>query len=556
MSRPIRPILDLYPQRQSGLEGCQTAMSIDASPLTAQAGQRRWSGARAAAVLLALGMTFFILAAFVASVTTWTPAALAALPLVALTAVWISGGAATALLGYFVDTPQNNAPQNNAFGGAEVSGLWRPSSRTAILVTLCKEDPGPLALHLEALKAGLVRAGLRDATDIFVLSDTQGDELIAREDAAILPLQAAGILTYRRRFRNIGRKPGNIADWFERHGSEFDFMLVLDADSRMTPRRIRRMIAQMEGRQDLGLLQAGIALLPGQTRFGHHQRVAARLLSQGFGRGFAAWAGDSGNYWGHNAIIRIAAFRTASALPVLSGTAPWGGTILSHDFVEAAWIRRAGWAVMLDPDTAGSAEEAPQTVDAFNARDRRWCQGNLQHLRLLTEPGLDPVSRLHLAMGVLSYLVAPIWLLLVALVALGDVPVAGAVPLAIAAVVLLVPKLCALAEWWGKARTCRRRSVVLRASFSELVTSSIIAPLLMLRQAGAVMAVCLGRDCGWKSEKARRLVPRPGLVEAAVGWGFVGTAILVSGTASFWIVPVALPLCFAPAVMRIMNASA
>jgi membrane glycosyltransferase len=105
--------------------------------------------------------------------------------------------------------------------------------------------------------------------------------------------------------------------------------------------------------------------------------------------GFAAWTGDSGNYWGHNAIIRVAAFRAAAPAGA-SGRAPLGRSVLSHDFVEAAWIRRAGWAVALDPATAGSAEDAPQTLAAFHARDRRWCQGNLQHLRLLAEPGLTP----------------------------------------------------------------------------------------------------------------------------------------------------------------------
>lgn len=495
---------------------------------------------------LSLAMTLAIVASFALSVTSWTPAALIALPLVTLTALWISGGAATALIGLFVPPPFRS----------DVPAAWRPASRTAILVTLCKEDPGPLARHLEALRAGLDRCGLRDATQIFVLSDTSGGELIAREEAAMLPLRAAGVLHYRRRDRNTGRKPGNIADWVDTHGDRFDHMLVMDADSRMTPRRIARMIWQMERRPRLGLLQAGIALLPGRTRFGRHQRVAARLLSTRFGRGFAAWTGDSGNYWGHNAIMRVAAFRTASALPILPGKAPFGGAVLSHDFVEAAWIRRAGWAVTLDPDTGGSAEEAPQTVRAFHARDRRWCQGNLQHLRLIAEPGLDPVSRLHLGMGILSYLAAPLWLVLVALFAAGGVPVMGALPLAAVAGVLLLPKLCALADWWRAARTPRRRAVILRASAGELAVSSVIAPLVMLRQAGSVLAVCLGRDCGWKSAARDGPTLPPGLAEAAAGWGLLALAVLAVGPAAAWLAPLALPLCFAPVVMRMMDAPA
>jgi membrane glycosyltransferase len=519
-------------------------MSLVETRLRTHAAQPAWHGPRVWVVALSLFMAAAIFVSFAGSVTAWTPAAILALPLVGLTAIWISGGAATALLGLFLPRAHPVAAPAH----------WRPTSRSAILVTLCKEDPLPVAEHLAALHAGVCRAGLRDAVDIFVLSDTFGKALIAREEALLHPLQEAGLLTYRRRSRNTGRKPGNIGAWVDAHGAAFDHMLVLDADSRMTPGRIARMIWQMDRRPTLGLLQAGIALMPGRTRFGRHQRVASRLLSRGFGRGFAAWSGESGNYWGHNAIIRIAAFRAARSLPELSGRAPWGGPVLSHDFVEAAWIRRAGWAVALDPDTGGSAEQAPQTLVDFHARDRRWCQGNLQHLRFLAEPGLDPVSRVHLALGVLSYLVAPMWLLLVALVAFGGATVSGVLPLLAVAFVLLLPKICAIVDRWKSARTARRRAVLLRASLGELAVSSLIAPLVMLRQAGAVVSVLVGRDCGWKSGGRSGLALSPGLGEAAAGWVLVVSALLVSGPAAIWLAPVAVPLCFAPFVNRLMDA--
>jgi membrane glycosyltransferase len=497
-------------------------------------------------VALTLGMTLSIVAAFVTSLTAWTPAALTALPLVTVTAIWISGGAATALLGLIL-------PDTH---GTRLPAHWRPTTRTALLITLCNEDPRPLAGHLAALRDSLARIGLDEAVQIFVLSDTSGRDKVAREEAALLPLQAAGILTYRRRAENTGRKPGNIGDWVDTHGAHFDHMLVLDADSRVSAHRVARMIRRMEQDPDLGLLQAGIGILRGRTRFGRHQRVASRLLARGFGRGFAAWSGRSGNYWGHNAIMRVAAFRNARSLPRLSGDAPWGGMILSHDFVEAAWIRRAGWAVALDPDIGGSAEQAPQTIDAFHARDRRWCQGNLQHLRLLAEPGLTPTSRVHLAMGVLSYLVAPTWLILVVLVAFGGVPVSAGLPLIVVAGVLLTPKLCALLERWQDARTMRRRAVMLRAALGELAVSTLIAPLVMLRQTRSVLSVCLGRDCGWKPGRGAGRALRPGLGEASAGWALVALAAPLAGPAAIWLAPVALPLCCAPLVMRVMDAPA
>jgi len=504
-------------------------------------------GPRRMLAALWAGLTLAIVAAFAVSVTTWTPAALLALPLVLLTAVWIAGGAATIMLGSALPPARRVSSPDG----------WRPTGETAILVTLCGEAPAPLAQALQSLRAGLDRLGLGATTRIFVLSDTADPGAIAEEAAVFEAAQARGDLVYRRRARNIGRKPGNIADWLDAQGHRFAFMMVLDADSRMSPDRIRRLIRRMEERPALGLLQAGIGLVPGATRFGRHQRTAARLLGHGFGRGFAAWTGDSGNYWGHNAIMRVAAFRGAARLPRLAGRAPFGGDVLSHDFVEAAWIRRAGWAVALDPDPSGSAEDAPQTLASFHRRDRRWCQGNLQHLRLLAEPGLDPVSRIHLASGILGYLVAPIWLALVLMMATGAVPVAGALPLAVVAAVLILPKLCALAGGLRRARTQARRRVVLRAWAGELATSSLIAPLIMLRQAASVASVALGRDCGWKAGAARpRAWMLSGWPESVAGLGLLLIAGFAGGAAALWLLPAALPLCLSPLIIRAMDAPA
>jgi len=487
-----------------------------------------------------------ITGAFALAIGDWTPGALAALPLVALTSVWIAGGAATALIGLAHRPSRPGEPPDG----------WSPEGRTAVLVTLCGEAPEPLALYLPALRRGLDSAGLDGETGIVVLSDTNEADAAAREASALLPLVRSGAVAYRRRAENIGRKPGNIADWFVAQGDGFDYVLVLDADSRMSAARIRRMIWRMEREPRLGLLQAGIAILPGGSRFGRHQRLSARLLSPNFGRGFAAWTGESGNYWGHNAIMRVAAFRAALDLPRFRGRAPFGGPVLSHDFIEAAWIRRAGWSVVLDPGLAGSGEGAPQTLEGFHRRDRRWCQGNLQHLRLLAEPGLHPLSRVHLASGIVSYLAAPVWLALVGLVATGAVPVSGALPFAVAAFVLALPKLCALASLIGRSRTPRRRRIALRASAFELAVSSLIAPLVMVRQTASVAAVCLGRDCGWKSSRRPRFSLPTGLPEAAAGLAIAVPAVAVGGLAALWLAPVVLPLVGAPFIVRALDAPA
>lgn len=509
---------------------------------TAVAAQVKGPGPRSVFFGLTGALSLGIVLVFALSVTEWSLPALLALPLLLLNAAWISGGAATAILGlrHRASPMASDTPPPG----------WVPGGRTAILLTMCKEPPEPVASYLADLHRALGRAGLSESTEVFVLSDTWGDTLIAREETAFGDLLATGAVRYRRRQDNAGRKPGNIADWLRQHGDGFDYMMVLDADSRMSAGRIRRMIHQIEMRPRTGLVQAGMGLVPGQTRFGRHQRVAVRQMAQNFGRGMAAWSGQSGNYWGHNAIMRVAAFRAAASLPRLSGKPPFGGPLLSHDFIEAAWLRRAGWAVELDPDLTGSAEDAPQTCEAFHKRDRRWCQGNLQHLRVLTTPGLHPISRFHLASGVLSYLAAPLWLALVVLIALGGVAVSGPWPFVAVAAVLLLPKLCALFARLRPARTRRRRLVMLRASVAELVISTLVAPLMMIRQTGSVLSVLSGRDCGWKSAtRAGWSVPQ-GAPEAASGLVILTLVGLHGAGATLWLASLIVPLLAAPLIVR------
>jgi membrane glycosyltransferase len=489
-------------------------------------------------VLLAVFSLGLVLV-FARAVDTWNWVAWSILPLMAANALWISGGAATSLLGLI-------APRGDAL---EPPATWRPQSKTAVLITLCGEEPEPVARYLSQLHDGLAALGLDETIRIFALSDTAGDAERAREDAAFADLLSEGRVFYRRRTVRTDKKPGNIADWLTTYSAAYDHMVVLDADSRMSPDSIRFLVWKMETNPDLGLCQAGISLVPGRTRFGKYQRVTSRLLSRTFGHGFAAWSGTTGNYWGHNAIIRVEAFRACAQLPRLSGMAPLGGAILSHDFIEAAWIRRAGWSVELCPDLPGSAEDAPQTLGEFFKRDRRWCQGNLQHLRLLGEPGLYAVSRFHLLSGIFSYLTAPIWLVVLALLSSGSISVWGFLPVLSIATVLLIPKICALIEAFPRAKTRARRRVILRAWRSELALSTVLAPIIMLRQAAFVGAILLGRDCGWKSKDAELFRLPLGWPEAGLGLTLLALTVINQTTGAFWLALVILPLISAPILM-------
>ncbi|MEM1377849.1 MAG: glucans biosynthesis glucosyltransferase MdoH [Pseudomonadota bacterium] len=489
--------------------------------------------------LFSAGLVF----AFARAVDEWNWVAWLVLPLMSANAVWISGGAATSLTGLMI--PRSSTPV--------LPTGWKPRTKTSVLITICGEAPERTADYLHGFVCDLERHDLDNSIEIFVLSDTSVPVACVREDDAFASLVSQGKITLRRRAVRTNRKPGNIAAWFNDSRHAFDHMVVLDADSRMSSDAIFRLIWEMENQPGLGLCQAGISLIPGRTWFGRYQRITSRLLSRTFGRGFAAWSGDAGNYWGHNAIIRIAAFRSCVKLPELSGNAPWGGSILSHDFIEAAWIRRAGWSVKLLPEVAGSAEDAPQTVDEFFARDRRWCQGNLQHLRLLFDPGLHPLSRFHLLTGIFSYLAAPIWLILLAVLSSELIMVWGFLPIVSIAIVLLVPKVCALIETLPRANTHTRRRVLWKSWVYELVLSTMLAPIIMLRQALFVGAVMLGRDCGWKSNSKTELKLPLGWPEAALGTGLLTLTIMNGASGAFWLALVIIPLMLAPFILPKLN---
>ena len=136
-------------------------------------------------------------------------------------------------------------------------------------------------------------------------------------------------------------------------------MVVLDADSVMTGRALVQMVALMEKNPGTGIVQTAPRIVNGETLYARLQSFGNRVYSPLFLAGLNYWQQHEGNYWGHNAIIRVQPFMEHCSLPDLPGSEPFGGRILSHDFVEAALMRRAGWAVWLAHDIEGSYEEGP-----------------------------------------------------------------------------------------------------------------------------------------------------------------------------------------------------
>jgi len=283
-------------------------------------------------------------------------------------------------------------------------GADYPLAPTAIVIPVFNEDARSVAARVRVIFRSLEETGHLGNFDFFILSDsTQPNNWIAEEIAwAELCREIGGFGTvfYRHRRQPINRKAGNVADFLRRWGKNYRYMVVLDADSLMTGRALTKLVALMEKNSRVGIIQTAPRLVYGETLYARLQAFSNRLHSPLFLAGFNYWQQRNGNYWGHNAIIRVRPFMEHCALPAVPGSAR---SILSHDFVEAALIARAGWEVWLAHDLDGSYEECPPTLVDSAKRDLRWCDGNLQHTWLLTTRGFRQANRLHLFMGIMAY---------------------------------------------------------------------------------------------------------------------------------------------------------
>jgi len=403
---------------------------------------------------------------------------------------------------------------------------------TALVMPIYNEDPVRTTAALQAMAEALEAIGANRAFEIVVLSDSTNADAWIRETAAIDALRRslAQIMPvwYRRRWRNIARKSGNLQDFVTRWGGRYDHMIVLDADSLIDGSTLLLLVRTMQADPALGILQTAPQLIGARTFFGRLQQFAACVYGPVVSRGLSAWSGDSGNYWGHNAIIRVAAFAACCGLPELRGRKPFGGHVLSHDFVEAALMRRGGWKVRMATDCGGSWEESPPSLIDVAIRDRRWAQGNLQHMKIIGAAGLSFASRLHLGIGIMSYLSSPLWLLMLGIgfaLALQshlirpeyfnhdfqlfptwprfDVELMMSL-FWFSMVVLLIPKMAGLVRALTSKRLRRGGGglIGLTASFTlEIILSALYAPVLMLIQSRHVFEVFLGRDSGWKPQR-------------------------------------------------------
>ncbi|MGV3490828.1 MAG: glucans biosynthesis glucosyltransferase MdoH [Devosia sp.] len=476
-----------------------------------------------------------------------------------MTGFWLVWGGAAGIMGALAPARQR----------APLVGV--PQGRTAVLMPIYNEDAAASFSRVAAMNRSLVALGVAEKFHFVILSDTNRDEVAADEAmwfATLLgePL-AEGRIFYRRRDRNIGKKAGNIEEFISRSGGAYDYALILDADSLMSAETIVQMALRMDDDERLGLLQTVPEVIHAHSMFGRLMQFSAAYLSPFFARGQALMQGEEGPYWGHNAIVRVPAFAASCGLPILSGKPPHGGHILSHDYVEAALLSRAGWKVEVDPYLGGSYEEGPENLIEHAKRDRRWCQGNLQHRRLVGAPGLKLWSRFTFIQGIMAYAASPLWLMLLAASILAaafpsrywwrDDETGIWVLAAAVAFVLLVPKFLILLR---SSLAGRNRSFggTVRAGLSvitEILVSTLLAPIMLCFQSKAVFEILLGLDGGWPATNRDESRVSFSTAFAASWWVTVAGAVVLAIAFAFthdltpWLLPVSLPAIFAPVLI-------
>lgn len=484
-----------------------------------------------------------------------------------LTLPWLAIGFWNGVIGFILDLRHKaRAAEVVTPALARVSGQDPITTRTAIVMPLRNENPREAIGRFQAVQRGLAHTPHAAQFDFHVLSDTSDPEIAAAEEARVAAWRAEATgarIFYRRRSDNTGFKSGNIAEFVHRCRGEYDFFLPLDADSVMGPKIILRQVRVMQASPEIGMLQSLVTGLPSGTFFTRAFQFGMRHGMRAFTLGSAWWQADCGPNWGHNVLIRMEPFRKHCMLPELPGNGPLSGVILSHDQVEAALMRRAGYEIRVIAEESDSHEINPPSIVDFVRRELRWCNGNMQYFRLLGLPGLLPATRMQLLLAILMYVSAPAWMVFVLMsVALAGQPdqfdgvsiQVGVGFFAILMTMNLAPKLMGLAQVLTSDRRSIRyggRERVAAGGIAEILFGIVVAPVVAFALTLFVAGLVLGRRIGWDaqqrsrdrlrwSEASRFLWPQTIAGVAMTAWlGYIAPWALAFGA------PILLSLVFA-----------
>lgn len=404
--------------------------------------------------------------------------------------------------------------------------------QTAVFMTIRNEDAGRAIGRLAVVKDSLDATGEGGRFHYFVLSDSDREDVAAAETAAVGAWQAHTLnpasVIYRRRDRNTGYKAGNVRDFVEAYGGRYELMLPLDADSIMTGEGVVRLVRIMQAYPKIGILQSLVVGTPSRSAFTRLFQFGMRFGMRAYTMGQAWWVGDCGPFWGHNAVVRVGPFADHCALPVLAGGPPLGGHVLSHDQVEAVLMRRAGFEVRVMPVEGGSYEDNPPDALAFIERDVRWCQGNMQYMKLLALPGLLPISRFQLLWAILMFVGVPAWVIMIVVAPLVAVDAHGIAefPVAAAAGLYLVmlgmhlaPKIAGLVDATLTRGEVARFGGHVRFAISallEVVFSFLQGSLSTIRTTLFMVGLPFGKSISWNAQRRDA---------AGVGWAQAARAL-------------------------------
>lgn len=440
---------------------------------------------------------------------------------------------------------------------------------TAIIIPVYNEDVTRVFEGLRAVYNSLNKTGRLEHFDFFILSDSDDSNKWIEEETGWLELcrqlNAFGRIFYRKRRTPINRKSGNVSDFCRRWGKRYRYMIVFDADSVMSGSLMVNMVRLMEKNPGVGILQTFPKQIGADTFLGRVMQFAQALYGPAFIAGLNYWQCGEANFWGHNAIIRLAPFIEYCALPPLPAKVPFGGHIMSHDFVEAALMRKAGYAVRLIPTDHGSYEEGPPTLIDMLKRDRRWCLGNMQHFWLLFARGWHPISRLNFFHGIMSYVSSPLWLIFLVLgtimAGMGEgvmgqqASFAGQLLLGLTLMFIFLPKTVIVMDEVVTGRLFKPFRLRMLTAFSSLLDTllfTFMAPVMMIFHSKFVMKTILGQGVSWVAQRRKLgsgidwrepILTFGGTSLLGVAWGIL--AFFISSNFLLWISPVLLALVVA-----------